>query len=127
MGGLLMAELKWMKFWPQNYIGDTSHLSLAEHGAYLRLLILAWDTSSCSLPADPAWLKRKLRVNEREYVRSVKPVIDEFWTEEDHRIFQKRQRREWESAIHNSEMGKTAAKVRWNGRKVIPLKTKETG
>ncbi len=119
-----MVKLHWMKFWPQNYIGATSHLSLAEHGAYLRLLILAWDTPTCSLPADPAWIRRKLRVNKREYERSVVPVIGEFWTEEDHRIFQNRQRREWENAMHNSEMGKTAANRRWSGRKVIPLKIK---
>ena len=120
-----MGDLRWMKFWFSNYIGDTSHLSLGEHGAYLRLLILAWDAPTCSLPADPAWIKRKLGVSKREYERLVEPVIDEFWTEEDHRIFQKRQRKEWENAVHNSEMGKNAANTRWRGRKVIPLKPKE--
>lgn len=115
-----------MKFWFGNYMGDANHLTLAEHGAYLMLLILAWDNPTCSLPNDPAWLKRKMRISDEEFDQNVRPVIDEFWTLEDHRIYQKRQRKEWESAVHNSEMGKKAANRRWDGRKVIPLKTKKT-
>ena len=121
-----MTKLRWMKFWTGNYISDTRHLTLAEHGAYLLLLIEAWDTPSCSLPADPAWISRRLGITAEEFERFVRPVIVEFWTEEDHRIHQKRQRQEWESACHNSEMGKIAANARWSGRKVIPLKPKES-
>lgn len=114
---------KWMKFWMGNYMADTHHLTIPEHGAYLRLLIEAWDTPTCSLPADPSWIKRRLRVTDEEFDQYVRPIIAEFWDEEDHRIFQKRQRREWELAKHNSEMGKRAINARWSRRKVIPLKT----
>jgi prophage regulatory protein len=31
-----------MKFWPRDYMGDTGHLSLAEHGPYQVLLCLAF-------------------------------------------------------------------------------------
>ena len=116
-----MGEMRWMKFWLTNYIGDASHLTLAEHGAYLLLLIAAWDSPGCSLPADDAWIKRRLRLTSRQYERDVCPVIEEFWTKESGRIYQKRQRKEWESAQIKSEQAKNAAKTRWN---VIPLKTK---
>ncbi len=120
-----MNNLPWMKFWILPFKAGTGHLTKAEKGCYMDLLCEAWDTPTCSLPADPAWIRRRLCVSVEEYDESVRPVLDEFWTEEDHRIFQKRQREEWKLALHNSEAGKAAANVRWSGRKVIPLKTKE--
>ena len=112
-----MADLPWMKFWPGNYLGDTGHLSLAEHGAYLQMLCFAWDDSTCSIPADPSWIKRRLRVDDEEFVRVVRPVIEEFWTEEDGRFSQKRQRREWfdakASAERRTKSARKAANKRW--------------
>ena len=115
-----------MKWWISDYQADTGHLGPGEHGAYLMLMLEAWKTPSCSLPADPAWLKRRLRFTDEEYALFAAPVIAEFWTEEDHRIYQKRQRAEFEDAAHRSEMAKKAANLRWSAGKVISLKTKET-
>ena len=120
-----MAEKPYMKFWVGDYLTKTHHLSVQEHGAYVRLLMEAWATPTCSLPDDPAWIKRRLHVTDDEFDEFVKPIIDEFWTKEVHRIFQKRQRKEFENAIYRSEMAKSAANKRHHGRKVIPLKTKE--
>ena len=112
-----MADLRWMKFWTGNYLGDTGHLSLAEHGAYIKLLCLAWDNSTCSIPADSEWIKRRLRVDDEEYVRVVRPVIEEFWTEEDGRLHQKRQRKEFFAAVASGERqtksARKAANKRW--------------
>ncbi len=121
-----MYKLPWMKFWLRVWKADTMHLTFAQRGAYLALLTEAWDTPTCSLPADPAWLQRRLCATDDEYSESVQPVIDEFWTLEDHRIFQNRQRKEWKSAIERADAGKLAANVRWSGRKVIPLKIKDS-
>ena len=115
-----------MKFWVGDYLSDAGHLSTVEHGAYLRLLFEAWKTSTCSLPDDPAWIKRKLRISDDEFSQFFKPIIAEFWTKEDHRIYQKRQRREFEDMVHRSEMAKRAANILHGNRKVIPLKTKES-
>jgi len=120
-----MTKAPYMKFWVTDYLGDAGHLSTIEHGAYLRLLIEAWKTSTCSLPADAAWIKRRLRISDEEFEQVFRPVIAEFWTEEDHRIFQKRQRKEFINMIHLSEQGKMAANKRHHGRKVIPLKIKD--
>ncbi len=121
-----MADLRWMKFWVRDYMGDTGHLSLAEHGAYQILLCLAWDASTCSVPDDPEWIKRRLRVDDEEFESAVQPVISEFWSEEDDRLFQRRQRKEWfdakASAERRTKSARTAAKARWG---VDPLKTKD--
>ena len=121
-----MADLRWMKFWVRDYMGDTGHLSLAEHGAYQLLLCLAWDSPTCSIPSGRAWIKRRLRVDDEEFERVVQPVIAEFWTSEDGRLFQKRQRKEWFDAKASGERrtksARTAAKARWG---VDPLKTKD--
>jgi uncharacterized protein YdaU (DUF1376 family) len=120
-----MADLWWMKFWPGNYLGDTGHLSLAEHGAYLLMLCFAWDNSTCSIPADPKWIKRRLRVDDEEYDCAVQPVIEEFWTEEAGWLHQKRQRKEFfeakASAERRAKSARKAAEVRWG---VDPLKGK---
>jgi uncharacterized protein YdaU (DUF1376 family) len=120
-----MSEAPYMKFWFGDYYGRTHFLSLAEHGAYLMLLKEAWQTPSCSLPDDPAWLKRRLAVSDDEFEKIVRPVIDEFWTKENHRIYQSRQRKEYEDMVERSESAKMSANRRWSGRKVIPLKPKE--
>ena len=120
-----MSKAPYMKFWVADYIGDTHFLTLQEHGAYLRLLIEAWSTPSCSLPDDPAWIRRRLGITAEEFNEYVKPVIAEFWTKEDHRIYQKRQREEFEDMVMKSESARMAINKRWHGRKVIPLKTKD--
>jgi len=120
-----MAQNPYMKFWFGDYIDRTHYLSLAEHGAYLMLLKEAWKTPTCSLPDDPAWIKRRLGVSDAEYTEIVQPVIEEFWTKADHRIYQKRQQKEFEDMVYRSEMAKMAINKRWHGRKVIPLKDKD--
>ncbi len=121
-----MADLRWMKFWVRDYLGDTGHLTLAERGAFQMLMCLAWDASSCSIPNDPEWIKRRLRVDDEEFERDVQPVIAEFWTCEDGRLFQKRQRKEWfeakASAERRAKSARKAAVARWG---FDPLKIKE--
>jgi len=114
-----------MKLWIGDYLKKTHHLTVQEHGAYLRLLLEAWHTPGCSLPDDPVWIKRRLRVSDDEFAEFVRPVIDEFWTKEDHRIHQPRQREEWMDAIHRRNMAKKAADKKHHGQKVIPLKNKD--
>ncbi len=121
-----MADLRWMKFWVRDYMGDTGHLTLAERGALQMLMCLAWDASSCSIPDDPEWIKRRLRVDDEEFERDVQPVISEFWTSEDGWLFQKRQRKEWFDAKASGERrarsARKAAQTRWSAD---PLKTKD--
>ena len=72
-------SLPYFPMFPKDFEAKTSHLTLAEDGAYNRLLRLMWMTSGCTLPADPAWLIRRLRVSSAEFDEVVRPVIDEFF------------------------------------------------
>ena len=50
-----MAEFPAMQIWTDAYLGDTSHLSTTEHGAYFLLLMAMWRNGG-SLPNDDAML-----------------------------------------------------------------------
>lgn len=56
--GVAMARFPKLPLWTDALIGDTYHLTPAEFGAYMRLLIAAWRTSDCALPNDDAFLGR---------------------------------------------------------------------
>lgn len=53
-----MAEFPALPLWTDALIGDTYHLTPAQFGAYMRLLIAAWRLPDCSLPNDDAVLGR---------------------------------------------------------------------
>lgn len=112
-----MAELPWMRFYIGDHIRDTHHLSWEEHGVLLLLLITAWKEPGCRIPDDEAWIVRRLRSNEQDFARVVKPVLDEFFTAEDGYLFHKAQRAEYHNALEEyekkSERGRKAANARW--------------
>lgn len=83
-------SLPYMPFYVSDFEADTSHLSLAEDGAYNRLLRLCWRTSGCSIPDDNQWIMRRLRVDEQTYFEIVRPVIDEFFKTKKARLFSPR-------------------------------------
>lgn len=105
-----MTSLPYYPFYPSDFEGKTSHLTLEEDGAYNRLLRLMWMTPGCSLPNDDAWLARRMRVDAATFVRVVKPLIDEFFKVVGGRIIQPRLREEFEKADvtyrRRSEAGK---------------------
>ena len=72
--------------YPTDFEAKTSHLTLAEDGAYNRLLRICWMTPGCSVPNDAAWIKRRLRVDDATYISVVQVVIDEFFTVEKDRL-----------------------------------------
>ena len=72
-------SLPYFPLYPKDFEAKTSHLTLEEDGAYNRLLRLCWLTPGCSLPDDPAWIARRLRVDAATYDRLVAPLISEFF------------------------------------------------
>ena len=72
-------SLPYFPMYPKDFEAKTSHLTLEEDGAYNRLLRLCWLTPGCSLPDDPAWIARRLRVDAATYDRLVAPLISEFF------------------------------------------------
>lgn len=76
-----MSNRAWMPLHIDDYIRDTDHLSAAEHGAYLLLIMKYWRDGK--LPADEELIRRyaKLSVDQWAESRSVLVALfDENWT-----------------------------------------------
>jgi uncharacterized protein YdaU (DUF1376 family) len=112
--GGLMAEFPYFAFWVEKFSTDTNHLSDAECGLYLRLLMLMWNTTGCRVPNDNIWLARKLGRSVEVIENTLRPLMREFC--EVHRawVYQKRLSKELQYLIKQSEKNSKNAKSRWN-------------
>lgn len=118
-------SLPYFPLYPKDYEAKTSHLTLAEDGAYNRLMRLCWMTPGCSLPDDEAWIMRRLRAVTDDEQQAVRNVLAEFFTREDGRVFQ---RRLSEEALLAQEAHLRRVKAgRLGGQKSKALKTNDTG
>ena len=88
----MTESLPYMPFYIDDYESHTPHLTILEDGAYNRLLRLCWRSSNCSIPNDPEWIRRKMRASEAELYDLIMPLINEFFTDKNGRVFQKRQK-----------------------------------
>lgn len=77
-----MAEFPALPLWTDAYLGDTTHLTTIEHGAYFLLLVTAWRTQDCCLPDDDRLLARYARLTPGQW-RRIKPTIAAFFRVED--------------------------------------------
>jgi uncharacterized protein YdaU (DUF1376 family) len=71
-----------MPLWTDAYLGDTTHLTTLEHGAYLLLLITAWRARDNRLPDDDRLLARYAKLTPAQWQR-VKPILSAFFRIED--------------------------------------------
>lgn len=83
-----MAETPAMPFWTDAYLGDTTHLTCLEHGAYMLLLITMWRAGG-SLPNDDKRLARFARLTPAQWAR-IKPTLMDFFQQENDSITQGR-------------------------------------
>jgi len=93
-----------------DYEAATAHLSLEEDGAYMRLLRLCWRSPRCSIPDDPTWIMRHMRVDAGTYERLIAPLIAEFFSRGRGRVFQKRLLSEFGYAHEKKQRRKEAGK-----------------
>jgi len=75
-----MSNRPFMPLWVSDYIGDTQHLTTAEHGAYLLLIMAYWQRGK-ALPADSTRLARIARMTPDEWSRC-EDTLREFFTVE---------------------------------------------
>lgn len=98
-----------------DYLADTTHLERDEHGAYFLLLMAYWRNGG-PLMADDARLSRIAKASPTEWKR-LRPVMLEFFTEEDGVWISKRSDIEIEKATRRMEAkssaGKRGAESRW--------------
>jgi uncharacterized protein YdaU (DUF1376 family) len=69
----------WMPLYVADYLADTAHLSAAEHGGYLLLIMHYWQTGG--LPIDDAKLARIARMTTAEW-RRTRDTIAPFFADE---------------------------------------------
>ena len=105
-------SLPYFPMYPTDFEADTSHLTLEEDGAYNRLMRLMWLSPGCTLPDDPAWIARRMRIDLATYERLVVPLIEEFFSKAKGRIFQKRLLKEFVAATDTHKKRSDAAKKR---------------
>lgn len=87
-----MASNPYIKFYTGDYLKDTQHLSLAEHGAYMLLLMFQWNNGP--LPADDDRLARILRIRKDAWRRIAPTVLAFFTPTDDGRLVQRRLEKE---------------------------------
>lgn len=117
-------SLPYFPMFPSDFEAKTSHLTLAEDGAYNRLLRICWMTPGCSIPADEAWIMRRVRAFTEADKEAVRAVLGEFFTVEHGRYSNAKLTRIWIEANDAHEKRKNAGS---KGGKAKALKTKETG
>lgn len=72
-----MSSRPYLKLYVADYLGDTTHLSTEEHGAYLLLLMAAWNGDG-TLPNDHAKLARIARSSAIRWAK-IAPAIMGFF------------------------------------------------
>lgn len=112
-----MADFAALPLFTDAYLADCGHLSDAEHGRYLLLLMLMWRSPGCRVPNDLEWLGRKLRRSPGLVDDQIMPLVREFCDCSGNWITQKRLAKEYEYVLKNSRKQSDIAKSRWNKEK----------
>jgi uncharacterized protein YdaU (DUF1376 family) len=110
-------KLPFLPLWVRDYLVDTAHLSDAEHGRYLLLLILMWRSPHCRVPDDDDWLARRLGRTVDEIRNLFRPLINEYCKCIRGFVVQKRLIAQYERSLSISVQRRRAANVRWDKEK----------
>lgn len=97
----------YMKLFIGDYLADTTHLTTAEHGAYLLLLMAMWRAGG-KLPADDGRLAKLTLCTAKEWA-AIKPAILAFFKVSRGRLTHKRLAKEMAKYDDVSRMRKTAS------------------
>jgi uncharacterized protein YdaU (DUF1376 family) len=103
--------------YPSDYLRDTVHLTLDEHGFYILMLQNLWEYDG-ELPADPKQLSRILRVDPRQARRYLQGKLGDMFEVSNGLVRNKRLSKELSQATdkHNklSEAGRKGNAKRWS-------------
>lgn len=112
-----MAELPFLPLATDAYLADCAHLSDAEHGRYLLLLIALWRAPSQRLPNDDEWLARRFARSVERIQEEIRPLVREFCKCSGNWITQKRLAKEFAYVSTSRKKQSARAKSRWNKEK----------
>lgn len=76
-----MSKRLWMPFYIADYLADTGHLTVSEHGAYMLLIMRYWQDGA--LPTDENLLMRYSRMSREQWTESrdvIATLFDDGWT-----------------------------------------------
>lgn len=115
-----MAEFPALPLFTDAYLADTRHLTAAQHGAYMLLLMMAWRTPDCCLPDDDEKLARWASMDRRTWQRN-KAEVMAFWSRNKSGMWEQGRLIDERKYVADKSSKQSAnSKARW-------LKSKETG
>lgn len=114
-----MAEFPALPLWTDAYLADTTHLSDAEHGRYMLMLIQMWRAPRQRFPNDDEWLARKFGRSSEVFVSEWKPIMQEFMQNDSNWWTQKKLAKEFAYVQTLSAKRSVAAKSRWQKEKGV--------
>lgn len=101
----------WMPLYIGDYLADTMHLTTAEHGAYLLLIMHYWRMQA--LPDDDKSLASIAKVTQKLWDGGLGLVIRRFFQVDAGELRHKRIDAELQKALGNSSKRRDAANARW--------------
>lgn len=114
----------WMPLYVSRYLGDTGHLTVAEHGAYLLLLMQYWVRGP--LPDDDRQLAIMAKTDIKVWRKGIGQTIRQFFiVRDDGRLHQKRADAELAKADEIIQKKRAAANTRW-GSDLTPPPTDQS-
>lgn len=109
-----MTALPWMPLHIADYLADTGHLSVAEHGAYLLLIMHYWQNGH--LPTDDMRLARICRMQPEEW-EAVRDILSDFFNDDwRHKRIEEELAAAREIKGKRSAAGKAGASARYGNR-----------
>jgi uncharacterized protein YdaU (DUF1376 family) len=118
-----MSQAPSMPIFTDALLGDTTHLSMEEFGAYCMILFVTWRNNGAALPDDDVRFARMCRVTVGRWRSKIRPALEAFFDLSGGTWRQKRLEKEWEFVQER------AANSRRNGSKggrPKPQKTNDT-
>jgi uncharacterized protein YdaU (DUF1376 family) len=91
-----MAKAPIMPVFTDALIGDTTHLSTEQFGAYVLILLATWRNNGRALPDDDARMARLCRAGVQRWRSKLRPSLVEFFDISDGLWHQHRLEKEWE-------------------------------
>ena len=105
-----MAALPYMQLYVADYLADTMHLNVDQHGAYLLLIMNYWQTGK-PLPDNDQRLQCVCRTS-AEHWEELRPALEEFFVIKDGYWYHNRLDKDLEKVKSKSESARKAAEKR---------------
>jgi uncharacterized protein YdaU (DUF1376 family) len=108
--GAARVSQPWMPFYVADYMADTAHLSAAEHGAYLLLIMAYWRNGA--LPQDEKMLQRISRMTPHQWSQSRAAIAAFFNADWTHDRIESELKKSHAKSINRATSGKLGGEAK---------------